>query len=49
MWNKKVKKFRFNSVCKKMNLKYIEGKEFTTGNEEQWPKHKQKEEGKKDK
>ena len=48
MWNKKVKKFRFNSVCKKMKLKFIDGREFTTGNEEQWPKHKQKEEGKKE-
>ena len=25
MWNKKVRKFRFNSVCRKMNLKFIEG------------------------
>ena len=48
MWNKKVKKFRFNSVCKKMNLKFIEGSEFKTGEEDTWPKHEKKE-GKKDK
>ena len=47
MWNKKVRKFRFNSVCKKMSLKYIEGSEFKTGEEDTWPKHKKKE-GKKD-
>ena len=47
MWNKKVRKFRFNSVCRKMNLKYIEGSEFKTGEEDTWPKHKKKE-GKKD-
>ena len=31
MWNKKVRKFRFNSVCRKMNLKFIEGSQFKTG------------------
>ena len=48
MWNKKVRKFRFNSVCRKMNLKFIEGSEFKTGEEDTWPKHEKKE-GKKDK
>ena len=48
MWNKKHKMFRFNSVCKKMKMKFIGGSEFAKGKEEQWPKHKQKEE-KKDK
>ena len=47
MYNKKVRKFRYNSVCKKMNLKYIDCKEFKTGEEDQWPKHK-KWEGKKE-
>jgi len=47
MWNKKVRKFRFNSVCRKMNLKFIEGSEFKMGEEDTWPKHKKKE-GKKD-
>ena len=47
MYNKKVRKFRYNSVCKKMNLKYIAGSEFKTGEEDKWPKHK-KYEGKKD-
>ena len=46
MWNKKVKLYRFNSVCKKMNLKFINRSEFETGKEEQWPKHKQKEDKK---
>ena len=45
--NKKVRKFRYNSVCKKMKLKYIAGSEFKTGEEDQWPKHK-KYEGKKE-
>jgi hypothetical protein len=40
MWNKKVRKFRFNSVCRKMKLKFIEGSKFTTGEEDTWPKHK---------
>jgi hypothetical protein len=44
---KKVRKFRFNSVCRKMSLKFIEGSEFKTGEEDTWPKHKKKE-GKKD-
>jgi hypothetical protein len=35
------------SVCRKMKLKYIEAKEFKTGKEDQWPKHK-KWEGTKD-
>jgi esterase/lipase len=47
MWNKKVRKFRYNSVCRKMKLKFIEGGKFTTGEEDTWPKHK-KLEGKKD-
>ena len=47
MYNKKVRRFRYNSVCKKMNLKYIDYKEFKTGEEDQWPKHK-KWEGKKE-
>lgn len=47
MYNKKVRKFRYNSVCKKMNLKYIAGSEFKTGEEDKWPKHK-KYEGKKE-
>ena len=47
MYNKKVRKFRYNSVCKKMKLKYIAGSEFKTGEEDQWPKHK-KYEGKKE-
>jgi hypothetical protein len=34
MWNKKVRKFRFNSVCRKMNLKFIEGSKFKTGKED---------------
>ena len=46
MWNEKVKLYRFNSVCKKMNLKFINRSEFETGKEEQWPKHKQKEDKK---
>ena len=40
--------FGFNSVCKKMKMKFIDGNEFAKSKEEQWPKHKQKEE-KKDK
>jgi len=40
MYNKKVRRFRYNSVCKKMNLKYIDFKEFKMGEEDQWPKHK---------
>jgi hypothetical protein len=50
MFNKKVRRFRYNSVCKsckKMNLKYIDYKDFKTGEEDQWPKHK-KWEGKKE-
>ena len=42
------KMFGFNSVCKKMKMKFIDGNEFAKSKEEQWPKHKQKEE-KKDK
>jgi hypothetical protein len=42
MWNKKVRKFRFNSVCRKMNLKFIKGSEFKTGEEDTWPKHHKK-------
>jgi cytochrome c5 len=43
MWNKKVRKFRFNSVCRKMKLKFIEGGRFKTGEEDTWPKHKKME------
>ena len=46
MWNKKVKKFRFNSVCRKMKLKFIDGREFVANKEDEWPKHKPKEERK---
>jgi hypothetical protein len=42
MWNKKVRKFRFPSVCRKMGLKFIEGSKFKTGEEDTWPKHHKK-------
>ena len=48
MWNKKVKKFRFNRVCRKMKLKFIDGREFVADKDDQWPKHKPKEEKKDD-
>jgi hypothetical protein len=34
MYNKKVRKFRYNSMCKKMNLKYIDYQDFKTGEED---------------
>ena len=48
MWNKKVKKFRYNSVCRKMRLKYISSSEFEKDKEAEWPKHKAWEGKKKD-
>ena len=48
MWNKKVRKFRYNSVCRKMKLKYINSSEFEKDNEAEWPKHKAWEGKKKD-
>ena len=42
MWNKKAIRFRFESVCKQMGLKYAKGNKFEKGKEEKWPKHKAK-------